>query len=197
MRLIHGQLGLNNLQSITMFRLSVNHSMMLYRKNALYSFIPKNACSTLRLSTAIENGCIDGIEQGHYLFIARHWSSCVESLLHRHSRDLAFSLPALNNHAVAFKFWLDPSLAASMWLAYNKRLLAFAKQHPEKTIVVTQRALFDGAPLIKIINEQFGFKLNEQITSPFDPALFRDKANQRIFSSLSFALQAQLNSVWS
>lgn len=40
---------------------------MLYRKNALYSFIPKNACSTLRLSTAIENGCIDGVEQGHWI----------------------------------------------------------------------------------------------------------------------------------
>lgn len=45
----------------------MHHSMMLYQKNALYSFIPKNACSTLRLSTAIENGCIDGIEQGHWI----------------------------------------------------------------------------------------------------------------------------------
>lgn len=40
---------------------------MLYRKNALYSFIPKNGCSTLRLSVAIENGCIDGLEQGHWI----------------------------------------------------------------------------------------------------------------------------------
>ena len=46
---------------------AMNHSMMLYQKNTLYSFIPKNACSTLRLSTAIENGCIDGFEQGHWI----------------------------------------------------------------------------------------------------------------------------------
>lgn len=46
---------------------AMNHSMMLYGKNALYSFIPKNGCSTLRLSTAIENGCIDDIAQGHWI----------------------------------------------------------------------------------------------------------------------------------
>lgn len=37
-----------------------SHALMLYRARALYSFIPKNACSTLRLSLAIENGCIRG-----------------------------------------------------------------------------------------------------------------------------------------
>lgn len=48
-------------------RFSMNYSMMLYKKNTLYSFIPKNACSTLRLSAAIENGCIEGMEQGHWI----------------------------------------------------------------------------------------------------------------------------------
>jgi hypothetical protein len=46
---------------------AMNFSMILHQKNMLYSFIPKNACSTLRLSTAIESGCIDGIEQGHWI----------------------------------------------------------------------------------------------------------------------------------
>jgi len=46
---------------------AMNHSMLLYGKNVLYSFIPKNACSTLRLSVAIENGCIEGIEQGNWI----------------------------------------------------------------------------------------------------------------------------------
>ncbi len=46
---------------------AMRHSMMLYRHNALYSFIPKNACSTLRLSTAVANGCVSGIEDGHWI----------------------------------------------------------------------------------------------------------------------------------
>ena len=40
---------------------------MLYKKNALYTLIPKNGCSTMRLSIAIENGCIKSIEDGHWI----------------------------------------------------------------------------------------------------------------------------------
>lgn len=39
-----------------------NHALKIYSKNAIYSFIPKNACSTMRLSIAIENGCVKGPE---------------------------------------------------------------------------------------------------------------------------------------
>lgn len=46
---------------------AMSHSMMLYKNNALYSFIPKNGCSTLRLSAAIANGCIEGVEQGNWI----------------------------------------------------------------------------------------------------------------------------------
>lgn len=59
--------GLNTLSQNAAHQFAMSHSMMLYRRNALYSFIPKNACSTLRLSVAMENGCIDGIEQGHWI----------------------------------------------------------------------------------------------------------------------------------
>lgn len=34
------------------------HALRIYRSNSVYSFIPKNACSTMRLSLAMANGCI-------------------------------------------------------------------------------------------------------------------------------------------
>lgn len=34
-------------------------ALRLYNSNAIYSFIPKNACSTMRLSLALHNDCID------------------------------------------------------------------------------------------------------------------------------------------
>lgn len=135
-------------------------------------------------------------DAGHYLFVARHWSCCIESLLHRHSRDLAYGLPKVNRDMVGTQFWVKPELAAKMWLSYNTRLVAFAKNNPQVTMVVTQRSLFEGAPVIQELNTKFGFELNEEVGSPFDPSLFRDKANQRIFSQLSHSLQAQLNAVW-
>lgn len=39
-------------------QLAADHALRLYSTNAIYSFIPKNACSTLRLSFALANGCI-------------------------------------------------------------------------------------------------------------------------------------------
>ncbi|MFI3188135.1 hypothetical protein BCS42_11425 [Crenothrix sp. D3] len=37
---------------------AMDHALRLYTANAIYSFIPKNACSTMRLSLALANGCI-------------------------------------------------------------------------------------------------------------------------------------------
>lgn len=136
-------------------------------------------------------------DEGYFLFVARHWSSCIESLLHRHSRELAYSMLNVGRNTADATFWNKPELAAKMWLSYNKRLVEFAKANPQITIIATQRSLFEGAPVIQELNIKFGFELSEEVSSPFDASLFRDKANQRIFSQLSHSLQAQLNAVWS
>lgn len=136
-------------------------------------------------------------DAGCFLFVARHWSSCIESLLHRHSRDLAYSLPVVNRDDSAdAQFWVQPELAAEMWLSYNQNIVAFAKDNPSTTIIATQRALFEDAPIVKKLNSKFGFALDENIESPFEASLFRDKANERIFSQISHSLQARLNRVW-
>ena len=40
-------------------RFASSYALQFYASNAIYTFIPKNACSTLRLSLAIANGCIE------------------------------------------------------------------------------------------------------------------------------------------
>lgn len=42
-------------------------ALSLYDSNAVYSFIPKNACSTLRLSIALANGCIDNVSDFEWI----------------------------------------------------------------------------------------------------------------------------------
>jgi hypothetical protein len=37
---------------------ALNYAMCIYQSAALYSFIPKNACSTMRFSVALANGCV-------------------------------------------------------------------------------------------------------------------------------------------
>jgi len=60
------------LQENTKHQFAMNHALQLFKANAVYSFIPKNGCSTLRLSVAVANGCIDGIEQGHWIHKNNH-----------------------------------------------------------------------------------------------------------------------------
>ena len=44
-----------------------NHSLNIYRSNSIYSFIPKNACSTMRTSIAYANGCIQSPENFNWI----------------------------------------------------------------------------------------------------------------------------------
>ena len=46
---------------------AARYALSLFRANAVYSFIPKNACSTLRYSLALENGCIDSAAEINWI----------------------------------------------------------------------------------------------------------------------------------
>jgi tetratricopeptide (TPR) repeat protein len=134
-------------------------------------------------------------ENGYYLFVVRHWSSCIESLLHRHSREIAHKMPELSVDNTDYQFWLKPELAANMWLTYNKRILEFIRKNRGKVLLVTQRALFEGAPILEFLNDRFAFKLNTNINSPLDVELLRDQASESVRGSLSNSLCAQLDKV--
>ncbi|WP_146129539.1 tetratricopeptide repeat protein [Alteromonas alba] len=132
----------------------------------------------------------------HFLFVARHWSSCIESLLNRHSREFAHQLPGDLSDDKRLNFWRKPELAAKMWLEYNRKLLAFAKNNPSKTLVITQRALFNNAPLIQRINDKFSLNLDVSVESPVESVMLNDHASQTIPSMLSSHLKASLDIVW-
>jgi hypothetical protein len=49
----------NNLDHNPKHKFAQIHSLNIYRSDAIYTFIPKNGCSTLRTSIAYANGCIE------------------------------------------------------------------------------------------------------------------------------------------
>ena len=51
---------------------AASQALRIYRSNAIYSFIPKNACSTLRLSIAYANGCIDNTNKFNWIHNNNH-----------------------------------------------------------------------------------------------------------------------------
>ena len=136
-------------------------------------------------------------ERGRYLFLVRHWSSSIESLLRRHSRRLSHGLIRHQKEKVDFNFWLEPDLGAKMWLAYNARLLAFAEQKAEQCLIVTQRALFNDIPLIKTLNENFGFKMDQNSESVFNSGQLKDLASSSVNNIFSEGVREQLEDTWS
>ena len=62
-RLRYSHCQTNALAGNQFHRFANNHALVHYESGAVYSFIPKNGCSTLRLSLAIANGCIRDASQ--------------------------------------------------------------------------------------------------------------------------------------
>ena len=56
-----------NLNQNPSFKFANNHALMIYNSDALYTFIPKNACSTMRLSLAMANGCISDTKDYNWI----------------------------------------------------------------------------------------------------------------------------------
>jgi tetratricopeptide (TPR) repeat protein len=135
-------------------------------------------------------------DRGRYLFVIRHWSSCIESLLNRHSKNLAYSLTSTKPDNLDIQFWANPTLAAKMWLNYNSQLYLFAKRHPKQVMVVSQRSLFDGIPLIAQLNHKFDLTLNQNVTAGFENHLLRDTCSAQVVGSLSFSLRSKLDTLW-
>jgi len=50
-----------------LYTFSLNHTLALYDIDAIYTFIPKNACSTLRYSLALANGYLRNIEDINWI----------------------------------------------------------------------------------------------------------------------------------
>ena len=48
-------------------KLAQSHALEIYPADAIYTFIPKNACSTMRVSVALANGAIASLEEGHFI----------------------------------------------------------------------------------------------------------------------------------
>lgn len=134
-------------------------------------------------------------ERARFCIVLRSWRSCVESLHHRHSRELAY-LTQRSKTPQHLKFWQVEALAAKMWLHYNQNLVEFIRQHRSKCLVISQKAAFSGAPIIKSINAMGNFSLDNDALCPFSEALVREQYSQRYNSLISSPLKGELEKLW-
>ncbi|MEA1983003.1 MAG: sulfotransferase family 2 domain-containing protein [Campylobacterota bacterium] len=55
------------LQQNAAHKFATNYALNIYNTQSLYTFIPKNGCSTMRVSLAIANGCIKNIDDFNWI----------------------------------------------------------------------------------------------------------------------------------
>lgn len=126
-----------------------------------------------------------------FLFLFRHWSECVESLLNRHSRSIAHDL---SNHRKDLNFWVDPFLAYKMWYSYNKKILDFINMYPQVSILVSQRSISDQT-YIDVINSRFDFNLDSG--SSDDHRIYDyGFSDEQLNANLSRSFFHKLESLW-
>lgn len=66
-RFKYSSLSMVALQNNPKHQFAMKHALLEFNSNSLYTFIPKNACSTLRFSLAIRNGCIAGEQDFNWI----------------------------------------------------------------------------------------------------------------------------------
>ena len=63
----HARKGYAGLSNNSTYQFAIAHALSIYQASAIYTFIPKNACSTLRYSVARANGCIWSDDDIHWI----------------------------------------------------------------------------------------------------------------------------------
>ncbi|APD87590.1 hypothetical protein BM527_16645 [Alteromonas sp. Mex14] len=93
----------------------------------------------------------DEIFDGNILFLLvfRGWKYSVSSLLKRHSRKLLNTTGEVTTRPQDFLFWQTPDLAAKMWAASAKLILAQYEKSAEKTLLIPLEDLLVGSDTFK------------------------------------------------
>lgn len=131
---------------------------------------------------------------GKYLVVLRHWSGSIQSLMKRHGSQIAIGS---GNAEADSRFWRNRSHAANIWLAYNKRLLAFVKHRLDnQCLVITQQSVLSGLELPSLLNQHFKKSLRSDTPSPVKRALVHDKIDNSILAGLSKEKIEEMEAVW-
>ena len=122
------------------------------------------------------------------LLVYRHFSESTHSLGRRHSSDFFLGL---GNYQIHQRFWKEPDLALRMWLVHNKVLLAFARAYPEDTLAVSMDLIRDGFPIVRALNDRWGFGLEDVPAGEvYDPHIAARRTMRQPVSDLAIAEEA-------
>jgi tetratricopeptide (TPR) repeat protein len=137
-------------------------------------------------------------ERGRFLLVIRHWAECAQSLLQRHSRELAAQLsPIDRGDDPHFRFWREPNVAYESWLAYSARLLEFAAFHADRCVLVSTRGVAASDDLAPLVVDRLGVPLAQPREKPrLKPGLLSRSVNPATLLAPPIWLRRNLDAMW-
>ncbi len=133
---------------------------------------------------------------GKFVLMYRHWGLCIQSLLKRHSRQMAYGLRTGAALRTDSAFWQDPELAARMWLEYNKSMIEFIRANRECCLLVSLASLIQGFDLISTINNKFECQIDSIAESPVNAKYVAEAVDAIVLEGISVELKAELDEVY-
>ncbi|MDG2150547.1 MAG: hypothetical protein P8N09_13600 [Planctomycetota bacterium] len=128
------------------------------------------------------------------LIIYRHWVECVRSIHSRAATLLCTNLPEVGGDQLAL--FSDPELPLKMWLAYNRRLIAYASKYPKTSLVVPHHTLIEGYPLIDRVRTELQIELSPPQENVTDTSLLHHNVDDPRPDWISAGLVEQLDQTW-
>ncbi|MBO1254134.1 hypothetical protein J3L16_00385 [Alteromonas sp. 5E99-2] len=131
-----------------------------------------------------------------YVFVYRHWSACVNSILSRASRFLVNTPQPLKANKLNFGFFKQPEMVFNMWLATNRRLLEFYQLHGRNSLLFSQEAFVNDNASIMQLAPKIQLQPEMLSSSHFKPELITKSIPSALMQSVSPDIITQCNELW-
>lgn len=131
-----------------------------------------------------------------YVFVYRHWSTAVGSLFNRSARHLVNSTAPIPANIVNFDFWKHPDWAVNMWLATNKRILEFYRQHQASCLLISQEAFVEDNQSVQNAADKIDLPAAFVSNHSFNEKLMTNQAPAKLKAMCSPEKLAELECVW-
>ncbi len=126
------------------------------------------------------------------LIVFRRPTDSAYSLIRRHADEMFRERGSREIHA---RFFTVPDLALRMWLAHNRALITYARQHPDDVLAVSFESLLRGLPLTRLARIAWDAPLQEVPTfTAIDPLVTTRRDNPQPIADP--ALAEALTEVW-
>jgi len=160
-RFVYAKTSLDALASNGKHSFAIGHAIRVFPSNALYTYIPKNACSTLRYSIARANGMIGADDDPHW--IHRNTTSYLHDTASAFSASYAFVILRCPLSRIA-SLYLDKfvGMRPEAWLFYDKI------DHSRELVNLTFRHFLRG------LKDGQNLRLNEHWRPQVDFLLFEN-----------------------